>query len=92
MGALHRRQRADLAELSRILASSQYPALPHHVQTRIERTLAAEAAARQPVSSRPGQPARSQASADNGSSRQQTARAEARDCLNCTGPGGRGES
>jgi hypothetical protein len=86
----HRRQRDDLAELTRILASCQYPALPHHVQARIERALAAEAAGRQPVSPRGAQPARSHPRGDNGTSGRQTARAEARDRLNCSGPGGRG--
>jgi hypothetical protein len=86
----HRRQRDDLAELTRILASSQYPGLPHHVQARIERALAAEAAGRPLVRSRSAQPARSHRSGDNGTSGRQTARAKARDRLNCTGPGGRG--
>lgn len=86
----HRGRGDDLAELTRILASSQYPALPPHVQSRIEGALAAEAADRQLVSSRSRQPARSHASQDKRTSRRRTVGAEARDRLNRAGPGVRG--
>lgn len=72
----HQRQRDDLAELTRVLASSQYPALPHHVQARIERDLAAEAADRRLVSSRRGQPACSDPGEDNRTSGRRTAATE----------------
>jgi len=69
----HQHQHDNRAELTRILASNRYPSLPDHVQARIEEALAAEAAGRPLAGSRHGQPARSHASAANGTSGRQTA-------------------